>query len=67
HGPTGAGNSAAGYPQLAGQFTDYTMKQLRAFKNGVRSNDDREMMSNALKRMTDTELEAVAHYIASLK
>ena len=67
HGPTGAGNSAAGYPQLAGQFTDYTMKQLRAFKDGSRSNDDRSIMRNALKSMTDAELEAVAHYIASLK
>ena len=67
HGPSGAGNSAAGYPQLAGQFTDYTMKQMRAFKDGSRSNDDREIMRNALKSMNDAELEAVAHYIASLK
>ena len=67
HGPTGAGNSAAGYPQLAGQFTDYTMKQLRAFRDGSRSNDDRKVMRNALARMTDAELEAVAQYIASLK
>ena len=67
HGPTGAGNSAAGYPQLGGQFTDYTMKQLRAFKDGSRSNDDRSMMRNVMKPMTDAELEAVAQYIASLK
>lgn len=67
HGPTGAGNSAAGYPQLAGQFTDYTMKQMRAFKDGSRSNDDSSMMRNALKTITDAELEAVAQYIASLK
>ncbi|MCK5263057.1 MAG: cytochrome c4 [Gammaproteobacteria bacterium] len=67
HGPTGAGNSAAGYPQLAGQFTDYTMKQMRAFKDASRSNDDRSMMRNALASMTDAELEAVAQYIASLK
>lgn len=67
HGPTGAGNSAAGYPQLGGQFAEYTMKQLRAFKDGSRSNDDRSIMRNALTRMTDAELEAVAQYIASLK
>ena len=67
HGPSGAGNSAAGYPQLAGQFTGYTMKQLRAFKDGSRSNDDRSIMRNALKSMTDAELDAVAQYIASLK
>lgn len=67
HGPTGAGIAGAGYPMLGGQFTDYTIKQLRAFMDASRSNDDREVMRNALKRMTDAELEAVAHYIASLK
>lgn len=67
HGPTGAGNPGAGYPQLGGQFVEYTMKQLTAFRDGTRSNDDREVMRTALQRMTDAELEAVAHYIASLK
>ena len=67
HGPTGAGNPGSGYPQLGGQFAEYTMKQLRAFKDGSRSNDDRSIMRNALTRMTDAELEAVAQYIASLK
>jgi cytochrome c553 len=43
------------------------MKQLTAFRDGTRSNDDREVMRTAMQRMTDAELEAVAHYIASLK
>ena len=67
HGPTGAGNSAAGYPQLKGQHVDYTKAQLHAFRDASRSNDDREVMRNALPRITDAEIEAVAHYIASLK
>jgi cytochrome c553 len=67
HGPTGKGNSAAGYPQLGGQFVEYIMKQLHAFKDGSRSNDDRAMMRDVMGRMTEAELEAVAHYIASLK
>lgn len=67
HGPSGAGNSAAGYPQVGGQYATYTLKQLHAFKNGSRSNDDREVMRKVLKIMTDAEIEAVAQYIASLK
>ncbi len=67
HGPTGAGNPGAGYPQLGGQHAAYTMKQLHAFKDGSRSNDDRSLMRNVLKGMTDTEIEAVSQYIASLK
>ena len=67
HGPTGAGNPGAGYPQVGGQFAEYTMKQLRAFKDGSRSNDDSSIMRNVLAVMTGAELEAVAQYIASLK
>ena len=67
HGPTGAGNPGSGYPQLTGQHAMYTAKQLRAFKDGSRSNDDNKVMRNALARMTDAEIEAVAQYIASLK
>jgi len=67
HGPTGAGNPGAGYPQLGGQYMEYTMKQLQAFKTGTRSNDDRSLMRNVLDRMTDDEIEAVSQYIASLK
>jgi cytochrome c553 len=67
HGPSGAGNPAAGYPQLGGQFSEYTLKQLKAFKDGSRTNDDREIMRSAIKAMTEDELVAVAQYIASLK
>ncbi len=67
HGPTGAGNPGSGYPQLGGQFAEYTMKQLHAFKDGSRSNDDRSIMRNVLNTMTGAEIEAVAQYIASLK
>ena len=67
HGPTGKGNPAAGYPQLGGQFVEYTSKQLHAFKTGVRSNDNNAVMRNAAAAMSDAEIEAVAHYIASLK
>ncbi|MCW8831155.1 MAG: cytochrome c4 [Gammaproteobacteria bacterium] len=67
HGPTGAGNPGAGYPQLTGQHAMYTIKQLVAFKDGSRSNDDRKVMRNVMAGMTEAEIEAVAQYIASLR
>jgi len=67
HGPTGAGNAPAGYPQVGGQYGTYTLKQLKAFKDGTRSNDKNELMRLILAKMTDAEIEAVTHYIASLK
>jgi len=67
HGPAGAGNAPAGYPQIGGQYVDYTLKQLKAFKAGTRSNDKNELMRQLLVKMTDAEIEAVTQYIASLK
>jgi len=66
HGPTGAGMAAAGYPQIGGQHAAYTLKQLNAFKDGSRSNDEGKLMRNVLAIMTTEEIEAVAQYIASL-
>ena len=66
HGPKGAGMAAAGDPQIGGQYAAYTLKQLKAFKDGTRTNDDKKLMRNVLKAMTTKEMEAVAQYIASL-
>ena len=67
HGPKGAGVAGIGYPQVGGQYADYTLTQLKAFKEGVRSNDDKRIMRDIVAQLSDEQLEAVAHYIASLK
>ncbi|MDH5765829.1 MAG: cytochrome c4, partial [Gammaproteobacteria bacterium] len=67
HGPTGAGNSAAAYPSLGGQHATYTLAQLKAFRDGLRDNDQGQMMRNVVVRMSNEELEAVASYIATLQ
>ena len=66
HGPTGAGNPAAKFPQLSGQHTKYVVKQLKDFKSAARNNDAGKMMHNVAVKMTDAEMEAVAEYIAGL-
>jgi cytochrome c553 len=66
HGPTGEGNAAAKFPQIAGQHADYTKKQLNAFKKAERANDAGNMMRNIAEGMTDEEIDAVAEYIAGL-
>jgi len=66
HGPTGAGNPAAKFPQIAGQQKKYVVKQLKSFKSGARNNDTGKMMQNVAIKMTDAEMEAVAEYIAGL-
>ena len=67
HGPMGSGTAGIGYPQLGGQYVEYTLAQLKAFKEGTRSNDDKELMRSIVEKMSDEDMDAVANYIASLK
>lgn len=67
HGPYGAGNPGTGYAQVGGQYADYTKAQLMAFKKGERTTDDKAMMRDIAKMMSDEEIDAVSQYIASLK
>ena len=67
HGPAGKGTAGIGYPQLGGQYVEYTLLQLKAFKDGSRSNDDNELMRSIVEKLSDEDLDAVANYIASLK
>ena len=66
HGPTGKGNPAAKYPNLSGQFAEYTAAQLKAFKSESRTNDPNKIMQSIASRMTNEEIMAVADYIEGL-
>ncbi len=66
HGPAGDGNGPAAWPMLSGQNADYTADQLRYFRSAERANDPAAMMRGVSERMTDTEITAVANYIAGL-
>ncbi|MDJ0832599.1 MAG: c-type cytochrome [Gammaproteobacteria bacterium] len=67
HSPSGDGNGPAAYPSLKGQHMEYTVSQLKAFKDGVRANDGGKMMRNVANRMSDQEMQAVAAYLAGMK
>lgn len=67
HGPTGAGTAGIGYPQVGGQYVDYTLAQLKAFKDGSRTTDDKALMRSIVAKMSEKDMIAVANYIASLK
>ena len=67
HGPSGGGMAGIGYPQLGGQYVDYTLLQLKAFKDGARKNDAKNVMRSIVEKMSDEDMAAVANYIASLK
>lgn len=66
HGPAGLGNPPAGFPRLSGQHAQYIAVQLKAFRDGKRSNDKYQMMPIISKKMNDTEIIAVSNYISGL-
>ncbi|MDR2690583.1 MAG: cytochrome c4 [Azoarcus sp.] len=66
HGPAGLGLPAQ-FPALAGQFPEYLEAQLKAFRDGVRTNDPASMMQSIALKMTDPEIKAVSDYAAGLR
>jgi cytochrome c553 len=67
HSPGGKGNGPAGWPSLKGQYPEYIVTQLQAFKQGARANDPGKMMRNLVGRMSEMEMKAVAAYVAGIQ
>jgi len=68
HGPSGTGNVPAGFPSLKGLSRTYLVQQLKAYREGERTTDERMggMMRDTAHQLTDAEIEAVANYISGL-
>lgn len=67
HGPTGAGNQALDYPRLAGLEKAYVAKQLRDFKSGARDTPMAATMKAMTADLSETDMDNLAAYIATLK
>ncbi len=63
HGPAGAGNAAAGYPQIGGQHADYVANALRAYKTGTRAAPE---MSYVAAKLSEEDIQALASFLAGL-
>jgi len=67
HNPQGLGNEPGGYPRLGGQNPEYVIKQLKAYRDGTRSNgSNAAIMMGVTAKLTDAEIEAVANYVSGL-
>ena len=68
HGPKGAGNPAAAYPQISGQNAGYSATQLRAYRAGERGKEGNGLMMAAVaKHLTDAEIDALSSYLSGLQ
>jgi cytochrome c553 len=71
HSPVGAGIPSR-YPRLSGQYADYTLAQLKAFKAGERGMDKEgqdingKVMAEVASRMNEQEMRSVAEYVTGL-
>jgi cytochrome c553 len=72
HSPTGAG-IPKNFPRVSGQYADYSYAQLKAFKSGERGADKEgkdvngRIMATIAGRMTDSQMKAVADYMAGVR
>jgi cytochrome c553 len=65
HGAAGQGVGKT-FPQLAGQSAEYIASQLKAWKDGKRTNDPLHLMTGIASKLSDDQVAAVAAYYASL-
>ena len=69
HGPAGRGNPGPPYPSVAGQFADYTARQLELFRDGMAlgtGDHANSVMADVAAELTDEEIQALASYIEGL-
>ena len=68
HSPGGDGNAQAGFPRLGGQPAEYTVAQLKAYRERERNTDELYggMMRDIAHSLTDTEIKALADFIQGL-
>ncbi|MGH8460351.1 MAG: c-type cytochrome [Stenotrophobium sp.] len=70
HGPTGAGNPAAGYPRIGGQHATYLAGSLRRLHDmSAESLPDGnvKIMSSIAAKLSDKEMDALASYLNGLQ
>jgi cytochrome c553 len=54
------------YPRLSGQWSDYVVAQLTAFQQGPGARNNNDAMHAIASKLTDSEMKAVADYVAGL-
>ena len=67
HAPSATGNGPANFPSLKSQHPEYIVAQLKKFKDSSRNNDPGKMMQNVAARMLESEMQAVAAYLAGIQ
>jgi cytochrome c553 len=59
--------SQAAFPAISSQDAGYLKNQLNAFRDGSRDNDNNSIMRNIAIKLSDSDIEELAKYMASMK
>ncbi len=65
HGAEGNAPVAPNYPKIGKQNKEYTINQLKAFKDKTRSNGLAALMAGMVIALTDEDMENLADYLAT--
>ena len=68
HNPRGIGNPMPGFPWISGQSAEYTVVQLKAYRESERRSDESlgSMMQDVAHGLTDGEIAILADYLQGL-
>ena len=66
HGQNGAGIPAQ-FPRLSGQYSNYTVAQLKAYQAGTRGGANANIMKGVVERLTDADMSALGEYLSGLR
>ncbi|WP_295582641.1 c-type cytochrome [uncultured Lamprocystis sp.] len=67
HGPDAKTTVLPIYPKLAGQNAPYLLEQMKAIRDGTRTNGLSSAMRPLMASVTDAEFEAIATWLSGLK
>ncbi|HYN76640.1 MAG TPA: c-type cytochrome [Lamprocystis sp. (in: g-proteobacteria)] len=67
HGPDAKATILPIYPKLAGQNAPYLFEQMKAIRDGTRTNGLSAAMRPLMASVTDEEFQAIAAWLADLK
>ncbi len=67
HGPTGKKSILPIYPKLAGQYAEYLVLQLKAFKTQERKGPQAALMWGMAAQLSEAEMQKISDFLAKVK
>ncbi len=67
HGTTGRGKPPRPFPRLAGQYPNYLLRQVEAYRRGDRVHEEDDKAEGVLMKLTPADIQNVLAYLTSVQ